>query len=79
MAIVLAAAVVLAHDQTSPETRQEARPASVLDDPASNGDFTAKAINELWLTDVTEHHTSEGKLYMCAVKDVFSNKIIAAV
>jgi hypothetical protein len=29
VAIVLAAAVVLAHDQTSPETRQEARPASV--------------------------------------------------
>src|SRR5690625_2298788 len=47
----------------------------VCDDLVERG-FTAKAINELWLTDVTEHHTSEGKLYMCAVKDVFSNRII---
>lgn len=32
--------------------------------------------NQLWLTDITEHKTSEGKLYVCAVKDVFSNKIV---
>lgn len=38
--------------------------------------FTATALNELWLTDITEHRTREGKLYMCAVKDVFSNRII---
>jgi transposase InsO family protein len=24
----------------------------------------------------TEHHTTEGKLYCCAVKDVFSNRIV---
>jgi len=39
-------------------------------------DFTATAPNETWLTDITEHHTSEGKLYLCAVKDVFSNRIV---
>ena len=39
-------------------------------------EFTAAAPNELWLTDITEHKTSEGKLYLCAVKDVFSNKIV---
>jgi transposase InsO family protein len=38
--------------------------------------FTAKAPNELWLVDITEHRTSEGKLYCCAVKDVFSNRIV---
>ena len=32
--------------------------------------------NKLWLTDITEHHTGEGKLYLCAIKDVFSNKIV---
>ena len=33
--------------------------------------------NQLWLTDITEHRaTTEGKLYLCAVKDVFSNKIV---
>ena len=38
--------------------------------------FAADGPNELWLTDITEHKTSEGKLYLCAVKDVFSNKIV---
>lgn len=38
--------------------------------------FKAKAPNQVWLTDITEHHTREGKLYLCAVKDVFSNRIV---
>jgi transposase InsO family protein len=39
-------------------------------------DFTATAPNRLWLTDITEHATSEGKLYLCAIKDVFSKRIV---
>lgn len=35
-------------------------------------DFSAEAPNQLWLSDITEHPTAEGKLYLCAVKDVFS-------
>ena len=38
--------------------------------------FTAPAGNRLWLTDITEHPTAEGKLYLCAVKDVWSRRII---
>ena len=38
--------------------------------------FTADAPNRLWLTDITEHWTGEGKLYVCAVKDVYSNRIV---
>ena len=38
--------------------------------------FTASAANLLWLTDITEHRTDEGKLYLCAIKDVHSNKIV---
>ncbi len=34
--------------------------------------FTADRPNELWLTDLTEHRTDEGKLYLCAIKDVYS-------
>ncbi len=34
------------------------------------------APNELWLTDITEHPTAEGKLYLCAIKDVCSNRIV---
>ena len=39
-------------------------------------DFTANAPNQLWLGDITEHSTREGKLYICAIKDVFSNRIV---
>lgn len=39
-------------------------------------DFTATAPNRLWLADITEHRTTEGKLYLCAVKDVRSNRIV---
>jgi transposase InsO family protein len=38
--------------------------------------FTADAPNRLWLTDITEHPTGEGKLYLCAIKDVFANRIV---
>jgi len=38
--------------------------------------FTASAPNELWLTDITEHPTSEGKLYCCVVLDLFSRKVV---
>ncbi|WP_085976933.1 IS3 family transposase [Mycolicibacterium smegmatis] len=39
-------------------------------------DFTAGGPNQLWLSDITEHRTDEGKLYLCAIKDVFSNRIV---
>ncbi len=32
--------------------------------------------NELWVTDITEHPTREGKVYCCAVMDTFSRKIV---
>lgn len=38
--------------------------------------FTATAPDRLWLTDITEHPTSEGKLYLCAIKDVYSGRIV---
>ena len=28
------------------------------------------------MTDITEHRTDEGKLYLCAIKDVYSNRIV---
>jgi len=39
-------------------------------------DFSANAANELWLTDITEHRTAEGKLYLFAIKDVKFNRIV---
>ncbi len=37
---------------------------------------TAPGPNRLWLADITEHRTAEGKIYICAVKDVWSNRIV---
>jgi len=39
-------------------------------------EFSASRPNELWLTDITEHRTDEGKLYVCAIKDACSNRIV---
>ena len=50
---------------------------AVVDDKGqTRHEFSATAPNRVWLTDITEHPTKEGKLYLCAVKDVFSNKIV---
>jgi transposase InsO family protein len=38
--------------------------------------FAAERRDQMWLTDITEHHTGEGKLYLCAVKDVYSGRIV---
>jgi len=38
--------------------------------------FAAEAPDRTWLTDITEHPTAEGKLYLCAIKDVYSNRIV---
>ncbi len=38
--------------------------------------FTADRPDQIWLTDITEHPTGEGKLYLCAIKDVCSGKIV---
>ena len=38
--------------------------------------FTAAGPDRTWLTDITEHPTGEGKLYLCAFKDVYSGRIV---
>jgi putative transposase len=38
--------------------------------------FSAGRPDRTWLTDITEHATGEGKLYLCAIKDVYSNRIV---
>jgi transposase InsO family protein len=52
------------------------RPGPPVHDDLVERDFTATGPNELWLTDITEHPTREGKLYLCAIKDVWSNRIV---
>jgi putative transposase len=52
------------------------RPGPRVHDDLVQRDFSADAPNQLWLADITEHRTGEGKLYLCAIKDVYSNRII---
>jgi len=53
-----------------------ARPGEPVHDDLVCREFTAAAPNRLWLTDITEHRTDEGKLYLCAIKDAFSGRIV---
>ncbi len=52
------------------------RPGPPVHDDLVRREFTAAAPNQLWLTDITEHPTGEGKLYLCAVKDACSKRIV---
>jgi transposase InsO family protein len=38
--------------------------------------FARDRPNQLWLTDITEHPTNEGKLYCCVVLDTFSRRVV---
>lgn len=52
------------------------KPGPPAHDDLVRRDFTAGAPNQLWLTDITEHSTGEGKVYLCAIKDVYSGRIV---
>lgn len=56
--------------------RSGRRPGVAVHDDLVQREFRSPARDLVWLTDITEHATSEGKLYCCAVKDVFSNRIV---
>ncbi len=59
--------------QEARQERQEARPAH---EDRVRRQLRADRPNQLWLWDVTEHPTAEGKLCLCAIKDVFSNRVV---
>ena len=52
------------------------KPGPPVHDDLVEREFTADEPNQLWLTDITEHPTAEGKLYLCAVKDACTNRIV---
>ena len=61
--------------RSSPTAKRE-RPACRPHDDHVGRQFVASAPNTLYLADITEHRTDEGKLYLCAVKDEWSNRIV---
>ena len=55
------------------------RPKAMPTHPAAAEDlvrrnFVRKGPNQLWMTDITEHPTREGKLYCCVVLDAWSRE-----
>jgi len=38
--------------------------------------FAGTLRDQLWVTDISEHPTREGKVYCCAVLDVFSRRVV---
>lgn len=52
------------------------RPGPPVHDDLVERDFQAAAPNMVWLIDITEHPTADGKLYLCAIKDVYSGRIV---
>jgi len=52
------------------------RPCPPVHDDLLQRDFTAAKINVKWLTDISEHPTGQGKLYLCAIKDACSKRIV---
>ncbi|WP_260609518.1 DDE-type integrase/transposase/recombinase [Streptomyces sp. WAC 01325] len=56
-------------------TRRDPKAASAPD--LVNRDFTAPAPNRLWVTDLTMVSTGEGPLWLSAIRDAFSRRVVA--
>ena len=52
------------------------RPGPAVHDDLVQRNFTADRPNAVWVTDITEHPTGEGKLYCCLIKYLYSNRIV---
>lgn len=56
--------------------RKPARSPAEVSADLVNREFNRKGPNQLWMTDITEHLTREGKLCVCAVLDAWSRKVV---
>jgi hypothetical protein len=58
------------------ESSSSKRPEPVVHDALVLHNFRASRANQLWFTDITEHPTKSGKLYLCSLEDAFSGPIV---
>jgi putative transposase len=56
--------------------RRGHRPAEAVHEDLVQRKFVAAGPDLLWCTDITEHPTSGGKVYCCAVLDVFTRQVV---
>ncbi len=60
--------------QRRPQVARRARPGDGRG--SRRPQFRRSGPNELWLTDITEHPTREGKVYCAVVLDAFSRRVV---
>lgn len=58
------------------KSRSGKKPGPPVHDDLVQRDFSATHMNQLWFTDLTEHATKEGKLYLCSLEDAFPRRIV---
>ena len=58
------------------KSRSGKKPGPPVHDDLVQRDFSASGMNQLWFTDITEHPTGEGKVYLCSLEDAFSSRIV---
>jgi len=56
--------------------RGKGKPGPAVHDDHLQRDFNAARPNLKWVTDLTEHPTGQGKVYCCAIKDLFAGRIV---
>jgi putative transposase len=61
---------------TTRKGRRSKKSGPPVHDDLVERDFDVNELDRLWLTDISEHPTGQGKLYICAIKDACSNRIV---
>ncbi len=59
-----------------PKRGKGSKPGTAAHDDLVRRNFNATVANQVWVADLTEHWTLEGKVYCCAIKDLYSNRIV---
>jgi len=59
-----------------PGTRRRSAPHAPTASDLVGRDFRRSEPDQLWVTDITEHPTREGKVYCCVVLDTFSRRVV---
>lgn len=61
--------------EVTPLHRRSDTPDSIATDKVNRA-FARNGPNQLWVTDITEHPTREGKVYCCVVLDTYSRRVV---
>lgn len=58
------------------KSRSGKKPGPPVHDDLVQRNFRAELLDKVWFTDITEHPTSDGKLYLCSLMDACSLRLI---